>query len=126
MPNFSWSAFLEEAGLKNLEKLGVLMLDYTKALDNIISSADLNTWKIYLKWGVLNASASRLNEAIDKEDFYFYSKELRGIPEQPPMWRRGVSTVNGIVRNIPEFYSAFNITESNSLYLDPDKRVKIW
>ncbi|WP_396184940.1 M13 family metallopeptidase [Flavobacterium sp.] len=34
--------------------------------------------------------------------------------------------VNGVVRNIPEFYSAFNIKPTDSLYLAPEKRVKIW
>jgi putative endopeptidase len=34
--------------------------------------------------------------------------------------------VNGIVRNVPEFYTAFNVKEGDSLYLAPEKRVKIW
>jgi putative endopeptidase len=34
--------------------------------------------------------------------------------------------VNGIVKNIPEFYEAFNIKETDELYLEPDKRAKIW
>ena len=34
--------------------------------------------------------------------------------------------VNGVVRNIPEFYTAFNVKEGDSLYLPPDERVKIW
>lgn len=34
--------------------------------------------------------------------------------------------VNGIVRNIPEFYQAFDVKETDSLYLAPEKRVKIW
>lgn len=95
MPKFNWSSFLIEAGIDKQEKLGVLMLDYTKALDNIITSTDLDTWKIYLKWGVLQTNASRLNETLDQQNFEFNSKELRGTQEQRPLWRRGVSTVNG-------------------------------
>jgi predicted metalloendopeptidase len=34
--------------------------------------------------------------------------------------------VNGTVRNIPEFYEAFNIKPTDKLYLSPDERVKIW
>ncbi len=52
MPSFNWTAFLGEAGMEKQEKLGVLMLEYTKALDKIITGTDLNTWKTYLKWGV--------------------------------------------------------------------------
>lgn len=34
--------------------------------------------------------------------------------------------VNGVVRNIPEFYEIFNVTPKDSLYLPPEQRVKIW
>ncbi|MGB5553478.1 MAG: M13-type metalloendopeptidase, partial [Flavobacteriaceae bacterium] len=95
MPDFNWTNYLKEAGLDNQKKLGVLMMDYTKALNNIITSTNLKTWKTYLKWSVLNANASRLNAALDQQNFEFYSKELRGTEEQRPLWRRGVSTVNG-------------------------------
>ena len=100
MPKFNWTNFLSEAGLANQEKLGVLMLDYTKALDKIITSTDLNTWKTYLKWSVLDANASRLSESLDNQNWEFFSKELRGTKEQRPMWRRGVSTVNGTLGEV--------------------------
>jgi putative endopeptidase len=34
--------------------------------------------------------------------------------------------INGVVRNVPEFYEAFSVKKSDSLYLAPEKRVKIW
>ncbi|NNF19741.1 MAG: peptidase M13, partial [Flavobacteriaceae bacterium] len=100
MPQFNWTAFLGEAGLAEQDKLGVLMLDYTKSLDNIITSTDLDTWKTYLKWSVVDAYASRLNEEMDKQNWDFYSKELRGTKEQRPLWRRGVSVVNGTMGEV--------------------------
>ncbi|AZQ58938.1 M13 family peptidase [Maribacter sp. MJ134] len=100
MPKFNWTNYLTEAGLADQKKLGVLMLNYTKALDKIITSTNLETWKTYLKWSVLDANASRLNEALDKQNWEFYSKELRGTKEQRPMWRRGVSTVNGTLGEV--------------------------
>ncbi|MET3113585.1 putative endopeptidase [Pedobacter sp. CG_S7] len=42
-------------------------------------------------------------------------------PHSPAQFR-----VNGVVRNIPEFYTAFNVKPTDSLYLSPEKRVKIW
>lgn len=39
----------------------------------------------------------------------------------PAMYR-----VNGAVRNVPEFYSAFDVQEEDALYLAPEQRVKIW
>jgi putative endopeptidase len=42
-------------------------------------------------------------------------------PHSPAEYR-----VNGIVRNLPAFYSAFGVKEGDKLYLPPERRVKIW
>ena len=42
-------------------------------------------------------------------------------PHSPTVYR-----ANGPVRNVPEFYEAFNVTEGDALYLAPEERVKIW
>ena len=42
-------------------------------------------------------------------------------PHSPSMYR-----ANGAVRNVPEFYEAFDISETDALYLAPEDRVKIW
>ena len=47
--------------------------------------------------------------------------QINTDPHSPNNFR-----VNGSVRNIPEFYTAFNVQEGDSLYLAPEERVKIW
>jgi putative endopeptidase len=42
-------------------------------------------------------------------------------PHSPAKFR-----INAVVRNVPEFYEAFKIKPTDSLYLATDKRVKIW
>ena len=42
-------------------------------------------------------------------------------PHAPSMYR-----ANGAVRNVPEFYEAFDVTPEDALYLPPEERVKIW
>ena len=42
-------------------------------------------------------------------------------PHAPSMYR-----ANGAVRNVPEFYEAFEVAEGDELYLAPEERVKIW
>ncbi|NMP14922.1 M13-type metalloendopeptidase [Thalassotalea sp. Y01] len=42
-------------------------------------------------------------------------------PHSPAQFR-----VNGTVRNVPEFYSAFAVEKDAKLYLAPEQRVKIW
>jgi putative endopeptidase len=38
----------------------------------------------------------------------------------------GFLRVNGPFSDVPEFYKAFNIKKGDKMWLDPDKRVKIW
>ncbi len=42
-------------------------------------------------------------------------------PHSPSQFR-----VNGIVRNLDDWYEAFDIQEDDDLYLPPDQRVRIW
>jgi predicted metalloendopeptidase len=42
-------------------------------------------------------------------------------PHSPGEYR-----VNGVVRNMPEFYSAFGVKEGDGAYLPPEQRVKVW
>jgi putative endopeptidase len=42
-------------------------------------------------------------------------------PHSPAQYR-----VNGVVRNVDAWYTAFGVKEGDALFLSPDKRVKIW
>ncbi len=47
--------------------------------------------------------------------------QIETDPHSPSMYR-----ANGAVRNVPEFYEAFEVSADDALYLAPDDRVKIW
>jgi putative endopeptidase len=42
-------------------------------------------------------------------------------PHSPPVYR-----VNGVVRNLDEWYEAFGVTPDDELYLPPEERIRIW
>ncbi len=68
--------------------------------------------RVFIGWGQAWLSKST-NEAL--------RNQVATDPHSPAKFR-----VNGVVRNIPEFYTAFNVKPTDSLYLAPEKRVKIW
>ena len=68
--------------------------------------------RVLLSWGQCWLNKSR-EEAL--------RNKIATDPHSPAKFR-----INGVVRNIPEFYTAFNIQPTDSLYLAPKKRVKIW
>jgi len=100
MPNFPWELFLKEMELDDLDSIVFLQTDFMKQMDTFITETTLEDWKVFLKWGLLNASASRLSEDFDTANFNFYSKTLRGVEEPEPRWRRAVSLSNAHVGEV--------------------------
>ena len=95
MPDFDWKAMLKTAGMDKEKTIIISQVENTKSLNNIIKNTPLDTWKIYLKWGLINRNANRLNTALDKQDFEFYSKILYGVEKPEEDWKRAVNAVNG-------------------------------
>ena len=95
MANFNWDGYLAESDITGIPDLVIYMTGYLGELDALIQETDLETWKTYSQWAVVNAAASVLNSELDAQNFDFYSKTLFGVEEQQPMWRRGVNAVNG-------------------------------
>lgn len=95
MPDFAWAEYLETAGIGDIDGLVVTQMDYSKALNDIITGTSMDDWKTYLKWAVVNHEAANLSEDLDKQNFEFYGKTLNGVEQQLPPWKRAVARVNG-------------------------------
>jgi len=68
--------------------------------------------RVFYGWAQVWRTKSRDAEAI---------RRLAIDPHSPPEFR-----CNGIVRNLDAFYDAFEVAESDELYLEPAQRVHIW
>ncbi len=99
-PGFDWRRYLAASGLEGLDEIVISQPSYLEGFDAILAETDLETWKTYLKWGVVNATASRLTEEFDQANFDFYSKVLYGVEEQRPLWRRAVQAVNSTLGEV--------------------------
>lgn len=94
MPDFDWSAYLEVAGVADIDQLIITGADYLSALNGIIQETEMDTWKSYLRWRVIDVNATYLTQEIDQQNFSFFGTALSGVPKQQEQWRRGVSVVN--------------------------------
>ena len=68
--------------------------------------------RLFLGWGQVWQSKSR-DELM--------ALRIHTDPHSPAEFR-----CNGVVRNLPAFYDAFDVTPDDGLYLPPEERVKIW
>ncbi|UUO01850.1 M13 family metallopeptidase [Mycolicibacterium novocastrense] len=68
--------------------------------------------RVFFGWAQVWRTKSRDAEAI---------RRLAIDPHSPPEFR-----CNGVIRNMDAFYEAFDVTEDDALYLEPERRVHIW
>src|SRR4029077_21119798 len=77
-----------------LESINVAQPDFFKALDAQLTTTPIDDWKVYLRWHLLNSSASALPEAFVTEEFDFRGKTLTGAKEIQPRWKRCVQAAD--------------------------------
>ena len=68
--------------------------------------------RVFFGWAQVWRTKSRDAEAI---------RRLAIDPHSPPEFR-----CNGVIRNIDVFYDAFEVAADDELFLDPQRRVRIW
>ena len=90
-PNFSWSRYFERLGLEGMESFSYAQPDFFAEMNALLAAADLDTWKAYLRWNLINNFSPYLSEAFVDQDFEFYGKTLRGTEELQPRWKRVVA-----------------------------------
>jgi putative endopeptidase len=92
-PAFAWDRYFSEVGAPAFESLNVASPDFMKGLSAQLESADLDSWKAYLRWHLVRDSARLLPKAFVQENFAFYGRVLSGARELRPRWKRCVQIV---------------------------------
>ncbi|HEY4244014.1 MAG TPA: M13 family metallopeptidase [Kofleriaceae bacterium] len=93
-PSFPWGDLLSGLGIPTVTAISVNDPKYYTAVAKIISSEKPAAMRHYLTSVVLRSSASDLGKAWVDENFTM-QKELLGLKELPPRWRRCEHRVDG-------------------------------
>jgi putative endopeptidase len=95
-PEIGWQQFFERTGTPSITELNVTNPDFFKGLNSQLQTMDLDTVKTYLRWHLIHSTPSyALSEAMDDEEFDFYSRKLSGEPQQRARWKRCVEATDG-------------------------------
>jgi len=107
-------AFTVGENIGDLGGLSIALLAYRLSLKDEAPVIDGLTGeqRVFFGWAQVWRTKSRDAEAI---------RRLAIDPHSPPEFR-----CNGVIRNIDAFYDSFEVSESDELYLDPQRRVRIW
>jgi putative endopeptidase len=87
-PAFDWPAFFRSIALEDLRSLNVAQPEFFREAARLLEEAPLESWKAYLRWNVLDASAPLLSTRFVNEDFAFRGQVLSGQKEIQPRWQR--------------------------------------
>ena len=90
-----WDAFLADAGVTGEKSVFVRQPSYVAKLGTIFGETDLDTWKDYLRFHVLDEASPWLSQPFVTAHFDFSGRLINGLQEQRPRWQRAVQIVNG-------------------------------
>ena len=108
-------AFTVGENIGDLGGLTIALLAYQLSLggkEAPVIDALTGVQRVFFGWAQVWRTKSRDAEAI---------RRLAIDPHSPPEFR-----CNGVIRNIDVFYDAFEVTADDMLFLDPQRRVRIW
>ena len=93
-PGLDWAEYFRGAGLSKQASFIVWQPTAFTGESALVASTDLETWKDWLAFHLIEAYAPVLPKALAEERFAFFGKTLSGTTEQRPRWQRGVAMDN--------------------------------
>jgi predicted metalloendopeptidase len=98
-PGFDWAGWVTALGTspETVAEIVVRQPDFLTAFAALWEQRDLEDWKRWLWWRVINGRAAMLTDEIVAENFDFYGRTLSGTEEIRDRWKRGVSLVEGLM-----------------------------
>jgi putative endopeptidase len=108
-------AFTVGENIGDLGGLSIALLAYQLSLNGRpapVIDGLTGVQRVFYGWAQVWRTKSREAEAI---------RRLAVDPHSPPEFR-----CNGVIRNVDAFYDAFDVAEDDALFLEPQRRVRIW
>jgi predicted metalloendopeptidase len=87
-PEFSWKDYVLARFVPVFSDLNVAQPKFFQNLNRMLRSVPLADWQTYLRWQLLNSSATALSSKFEEEHFNFFNRTLTGTREMEPRWQR--------------------------------------
>ncbi len=96
-PGFDFAAFFEAGKLPAQEKIIVGEPSFFKAFSNYVAETDLQVLKDYLLAHLVSGGCGALSDDFYSAQFDFFSRQMAGIQEHKPRWKRAMAVPNGVL-----------------------------
>ncbi len=95
-PKFDIDAYLKAIGSQSFDTLVVSHKPFIKQMNTMIVAEQIETWKAYLSWCVINNAADHLSEAFMNRHFAFYGTSMSGKKEMKKMNERAIDELTNL------------------------------
>jgi predicted metalloendopeptidase len=93
-PGMDWKIFFKAAHLEKENTFIVWHPGAVTGASKLVANADVQTWRDFLRFHLVNHYSYALPKAFGDEHFAFYERSLSGTPEMSPRWKRGLAATN--------------------------------
>lgn len=90
---FHWNSYLTARNV-SVDELNVSQPLFFDKVAQMTVQISLNNWKTYLKWNVLNSTASYLSKDFEYARFAFYGVAMTGSEKQRERWKLALGALN--------------------------------
>jgi putative endopeptidase len=103
-PGFDWRTYLGTLGA-GVEDLNVRQPAFITELAKALADVPLEQLRTYLRWHLVLFAANALPKRFVDEHFDFHQRELQGVKEQRPRWKRILESMdNSIGEELGQLY----------------------
>lgn len=96
-PGFDFKIYFDELGISDQEKLIVGEPSFFEGFADFFYRTDLAVLKDYMAGQLIQGACGALSDDFYDASFEFFSKQLSGIQQKKPRWKRAMGVPNGIL-----------------------------
>ena len=113
-PGFDFAGLFQAIGLPEMEKVIVSEPSFFQGFAEFFGKTDVAVLKDYVTAHLVSGACSSLSDDFYDASFDFYSRQMSGIQEQKPRWKRAMQVPNSILGEaVGQMYVARYFPESS-------------
>ncbi len=96
-PNLKLDSYFSEIGIGEQSRIIVEQPSYLEAVDKMVATIEPVKLRHYLQARVLKDACNCVSDEFYAASFDFFSRQMAGVQEQKPRWKRAMAVPNGIL-----------------------------
>jgi putative endopeptidase len=94
-PDINWNAYFTQTGYPGLKEINIYQPAFFMELGKMLKTVPVEDWKTFLRWQLINSTASFLSKDFEQQNFDFYYTTLSGQEKMAPRWKRVLDVTSG-------------------------------